>query len=1488
MANRAGTHNDVSAPPSEFLVVGIGASAGGVEALREFFEQVPTDSNCAYVVILHLSPEHDSQLAAILQAVTLIPVMPVTERVRVEANHIYVVSPNQHLTMVDGEIMVSQNLRLEDRRAPVDMFFRTLAETHDSRAVCVVLSGTGADGSMGLKRIKERGGVVFVQDPNEATFNEMPRSAIATDLIDEVLPVAAIPARIIAYRAGLGIIAIPVEADQRPEAQQQALREIFAQLRLRTGHDFSNYKRPTLLRRIERRINVRSLPDLPAYAAMLRDNPDEAQALLKDLLISVTNFFRDPAAYAALAQDILPRIFQGRHSGEQVRIWVVGCATGEETYSIAMLCAEYVTDALDTPGIQIFASDIDDAAIAQAREGLYTANDTADVSPERLRRFFIKEDDHYRVRRELREMILFANHNALKDPPFSHLDLVTCRNMLIYLNQVAQERVLKTLHFALNPGGYLFLGTSEAVDGASDLFATVNREQHIFQHRSTPTRSLPVPESVPTVHIEQPRAGPRVVEVDERMRERISYGDLHLRLLEEYAPPSIVVNEDYDIVHLSERAGHYLQIIGGEPSINLLTLIRPELRVDLRTALYHAMQRQANVDTRTLSIRVGDRTETVTIHVRPVLRPDDSARGFLLVLFEPGTNSASDGTLVVHSDTPVTQQLEEEVLRLKIQLRTSSEQYELQAEELRTTNEELLALNEELRSSTEELETNREELQSINEELRTVNQELKVKVEEATQTSANLQNLVNSTAIGTIFLDRSLRVKLFTPAARELFNLIPADYGRPLSDITHRLIDVDVLADAETVLARLHTIEREAHTTDQRVVVLRILPYRAAEDRIGGVVITFFDITERGRVEAALRQRESQYTLLVESLPDVVFRLDRNLRHLYISPIIESITGIPSAAWLGKTGREMGLPREACDLFEERSREALATGRETHLEFEFQGRYFRNRIIPEHDVDGAINSLMGITEDITERKHREANLAFLAEVGADFAPRASGDELMQRVGDRLARYLNLSRCDFSVVDEAADRITTIYDWRRDESLPSVLGEHNISTFLSEAGRQQYAAGSLTVVNDTGASPLLSESHEIFKQLGIGAVVDVPYLEQGRWKFLLSACRGRPSAWRDDEIELIRELTARIYIRLERARAEEILRESEARFRTLADAVPQLIWTNDGAGRANYFNQRWFDYSGLSYEESAGWGWQAIVHPDDAAASIERWQQALAASEVFETEYRLRRADGAYRWHLGRNVPLHDQHDRVMGWFGSATDIEDLKQAEAARHESAVLRQLAAAQEEERLRIARDLHDQMGQQITGLLLGLKQLEQPAQGTPLAELLPPLQALAFDLAKETHRLAVNLRPTVLEDVGLVPALEQLLSDWSAQTQIEAVFHSQGMDQVRLPRAIEVALYRIVQEALTNVRKHAAATLVGVIVERRGDQVIVIVEDNGHGYDVDQAPPTNGRPRLGVLGMRERATQVGGILEIESSPGSGTTMLARVPLDIHQPNL
>jgi two-component system CheB/CheR fusion protein len=659
---------------------------------------------------------------------------------------------------------------------------------------------------------------------------------------------------------------LEVRQAEQVDEHDQALVDIFTQLRIRTGHDFANYKRSTVLRRLERRMSVHELRTLPEYAAYIRDHREEGQALLKDLLISVTHFFRDPEAFAALERTVVPRLFEKRRAGDHIRVWVAGCATGEEAYSIAMLLSEYAPDPISGPSLQVFATDIDEAALAKARSGLYTLNDCADISPERLRRFFMKDGDSYRVRRELREMVLFAAHNVIKDPPFSHLDLIACRNLLIYLNRAAQERILRLLHFGLNPGGYLFLGTSETAEDNGMLFMSVDKEHHIFQSRDVESQ-LTLPAVIPT-GLPLVRGFPEERTAETRMRERMSYQELHLRLLEQYAPPSVIINQDYEILHLSEHAGRYLRFVAGEPSQNLLKVVVPDLRLELHSALYQAAQHRTRTEAVSGPVQIDGKSERVKLTVSPVFGEQDASRGLILVLFESSEEKVKKTRRVTEPAQPlepISRQLEEELVRVKLQLRTTVEQHELQQEELKASNEELQAMNEELRSSSEELETSKEELQSLNEELTTVNQELKIKIDELSQANNDTRNLMNSTDLATVFVDRSMRIKLFTPRARSIFNLIPSDTGRPLLDLTHKLRYKELVSDVEAVLDTLTVAEREVQSSDDHWYITRVLPYRTAEDHIAGVVLTFTDITERKRVEEALRTAGDQLEARVQA-----------------------------------------------------------------------------------------------------------------------------------------------------------------------------------------------------------------------------------------------------------------------------------------------------------------------------------------------------------------------------------------------------------------------------------------------------------------------------------------------------------------------------------------------------------------------------------------------------------------------------------------------
>jgi two-component system CheB/CheR fusion protein len=842
-------------PIDRFGVVGIGASAGGLQALQHFFEVMPATSGLAFVIVTHLAAEHESHLTELIQPHTTMPVLQVQEAIKIERNHVYVIPPNRNLSTIDSHLRLSPLEEERRDRAPIDHFFRTLADTHGEHAIGIVLSGTGSDGTIGLQRIKEAGGLTLVQEPTEAAYDGMPLSAIAGGQVDLVLPIQAMPARLRDYVTHAPTLTAP---DEDAIAEQTALRQILALVRRQTGQDFARYKRSTILRRVLRRVQIHQLPDLSTYVRFLQTNEAEVTALYQNLLISVTNFFRDPGVFARLEQVVIPQLFTGKTPSDQVRVWVAGCATGEEAYSLAILLLEQ-TSRLDPPiPIQIFATDISEPALLRGRAGLYPETIAADVSAERLARFFSREGGGYRVNQRLRECVLFAPHNLLKDPPFSKLDLITCRNLLIYLNRDTHTQMFELFYYALRPDGYLVLSPAESTE-RTDLFQAIHQKHSIFQ-RTTITALTPY---LPTMAFSPTSLLPSLGLPLPADKQTISYGALHHRLVERYAPPSALVNAEYLIVHLSEHAGRYLQDPGGEPTQHLLKRVHPELRLELTSALYDALAQQRALRVPPIRLQLAGESCAVGLQVLPVREAD--LPGYALVIFEEfavlgesaddALTAPTDETTAITRTNAVNLQLAAELERTKQRLRTTIEEFETNREEMRAGHEELLSINEELKSTTEELETGKEELQSINEELFTTNAELKFRIEELGRANSDLLNLMAATDVGVIFLDRALRVKRFTPPAAALFHLIDSDLERPFAHIAHRLQHRHLPDLAAQVLATQVGMEEIAQSTEGRWYILRIFPYRTVADMVEGVVITFVDISELRRTEEELQRR---------------------------------------------------------------------------------------------------------------------------------------------------------------------------------------------------------------------------------------------------------------------------------------------------------------------------------------------------------------------------------------------------------------------------------------------------------------------------------------------------------------------------------------------------------------------------------------------------------------------------------------------------------
>ncbi|HEY2023659.1 chemotaxis protein CheB [Paraburkholderia sp.] len=859
----------------DFAVVGIGASAGGVEALLRLFETAPPTPGVAFVVVLHLSPDHTSHAHEVIQRVTALHVRQVSGAVPLEKDHVYVIPPGKLLSMVDGYLRLSDP---EPPRLPptsIDVFFRSLADAHGARAVAIVLSGSGSDGSVGIAHVQEQGGITIAQRPEEAQYGEMPRNAIATGDVDIVLPVAQIIPRVLELVRSAAQIALPAPSDPDDDADGSQLAiadasvidELLDTLRARTRHDFSNYKRGTIVRRIERRMQVNALTSVTAYRKFLTDHVDETPKLLADMLIGVTNFFRDPDAFDALEQTLPTELIKNLGERDEVRAWVPACATGEEAFSIAILLDEVVRRLPRRPRITVYASDIDERAIAIARAASYPSAIANDVSPARLALYFTREGNRYRLVKSLRDTVIFAAHNLLRDPPFSRIDLISCRNVLIYLDRRAQRRVLEAVHFALRPQGLLFLGTAESADFAHELFAPVDKYRKIYRALGNAgTTALPSYANIPQFPFDggghtffTSATGRKPADVPAPGQP----GSFDL-----FGPPLIVIRKDGAIVHRSANAIRLTENVRQAHAVNIFSIVREDIHPRIRQAIQRCLTLGRRQDEEAVPFSTASGEIAVDLSLRPYrgFAQDEQLVSLTCDLLEP--LPLADPTMSGEPGDDTLDSLRHALAGSEGRARSSLEHAQESAEELRASNEELQAMNEELRSATEELEASREELQSLNEELVTVNSELLSKVQEAARVGDDLRNLIALVGVATVFVDRTLNIKRYTSPAEALFNILPSDTGRPLQHLTHKLDYPEMIDDLRASFESLRKIEKEVQSKDGRAFLARVIPYRTDDDRIDGAVLALIDITEQKAAQTLARESEEKLKLAARETHD--------------------------------------------------------------------------------------------------------------------------------------------------------------------------------------------------------------------------------------------------------------------------------------------------------------------------------------------------------------------------------------------------------------------------------------------------------------------------------------------------------------------------------------------------------------------------------------------------------------------------------------------
>ena len=874
-----------SAPPQAetaggFPIVGIGASAGGLEAFEAFFKAMPSGSGMAFVLVAHLDPTHVSILADLLQKRTAMPVLQVEDGVQIAPNTVYVIPPNRELAILNGALLLQELSRPRGANLPIDTFFRSLAQDQGANAVCIILSGTGTDGTLGLKAVKGELGMVMVQDKASAKYDGMPKSAIATGLADYVLPPEKMPEQLIEYVKYASRRPAPVVISEKGK-MPEALQKIFVRLRAHTNHDFSLYKKNTICRRIERRMHVHQISNISDYVRFLQEGEHEVEILFKELLIGVTNFFRDPQAFDALKEKVLPELLAEKPDGYTFRAWIPGCSSGEEAYSIAIILQECIEDSHRHINVQLFGTDIDTDAVDTARAGLYPASISADVSPERLKRFFEQQDATCRIARPVREMLVFAPQNVIKDPPFTKLDLICCRNLLIYMEPELQQKLLPVFHYSLRPQGILFLGSSESVGPAVDLYDTVDRKWKIFRRKP----SLPQTHQVMDFPTALPAAGKAVKQPEapaERV-ESVGVGQLVEAILAQSdIPPCVMIDASCNIVYIHGRTGRYLEPAQGMPNINLLEMARPGLRTELTAAVKQVCSTRRQATRKGLRVGANGGRLLVDVTVRPVLE-HAATRGFMLVMFEetaskPAKAKGGPAPAQANRTGRDAGEIEQELQHTRENLQTTIEELETANEELKSTNEELQSTNEELQSTNEELETSKEELQSLNEESVTVNVELQGRIEELSKANDDMKNLLDSTQIAVLFLDTDLCVRRFTTKATEIVPLTATDSGRPIRHFAANLIGVDLDEYARAVLEDLSIREAEVEGADGHRFVMRVRPYRTTNNVIDGVVITFDDITERRRLQEEKEEARSYASAIVDAVREPLLALDGDLK----------------------------------------------------------------------------------------------------------------------------------------------------------------------------------------------------------------------------------------------------------------------------------------------------------------------------------------------------------------------------------------------------------------------------------------------------------------------------------------------------------------------------------------------------------------------------------------------------------------------------------
>ncbi|HEY0067967.1 MAG TPA: chemotaxis protein CheB [Flavisolibacter sp.] len=1235
-------------PATERYIVAIGASAGGLEAIHEFFDNMPSNGNLSFVIIQHLSPDYKSLLVELVSKHTNMKVCEAKHDMEVESNSIYVIPNDKLLTVIGGRLQLGDKNFEKAPNTAIDTFLRSLAEDQGSNAIAVILSGTGTDGTRGIQAIQNNGGMVLVQDPASARFDGMPNSAIATGYADYILSPELMPGEIFNY-----IRERPVRAFSDGKPDEALLPEVLRLIEKHCQYDFHNYKTPTILRRIGRRMSQLEYSSFSEYIDFLNRSPEECGLLAKEFLIGVTKFFRDGGAYQVLRAEVLPDLLRTKHDNDILKIWVTACSTGEEAYSLAILVDDMLQSAGKNVEVKIFATDIDIDAIEYASRGVYPAQNLSDLDEHLVKRYFTRQGSNLLVNPRLRKQIVFARHNVLKDPPFIKNDLVTCRNMLIYMNNVLQRKVLSTLQFSLNTGGYLFLGPSEIPASIKESFEEVSSKWKIYRKITNDYRYNP--ERLPSAQMFRSTRESRHGNSGENGTARELADDFKNLLTEEYGFAAIYVDRNLEIKEAVGNFKKYLSLPDKITNLQLLKMVSYDLSIALNAAVRKAVKENQKVTLNNVRLKEKDGERSVHLFVKP-----SSRDGYIMIVFgeSPELSLARPAPEFTPGQSPESISY---ISELEDELKETRANLQMAVESLETANEELQSSNEELLSANEELQSSNEELQSLNEELHTLNTEHQLRIKDLIELNDDLNNYFRSSDIAQVFVDRNYRIRKFNPVALKLINLIESDIGRPIEHISTNLRDGDLFIEIREVMKTGRTMEKEVVLSNGRLSLMRVLPYEKRDKQMDGVVISFVDITRLKELDNIIKGVFNSSHSAIMAFRSVRNEAGQVTDFTWIAANYTSDQLMGKAGYIGQSLRE-GFPELLKKGFFRKCVKVVNSGTPLHTELplEINGKSIWFEITASQMMDGLVLTMTNIDEKKKAEDKFRKNYHELMQAKENL--RSLNASLEEKVRERTYE-LSQSEERFRLIANATN--DAIWDWDLannsvwwNESFYKSFGyerttevsrgdawlnfihpddreriSHSIHEAINKNSRNwsghyrfRRADGSYARIFDRG-TVLADGSGTPYRM--VGAMMDTTELEISQQKL----------SEKNDELQALIE-----------------------EFSFVTDFMPQIVWATRPDGYHEFYNKGWYNYTGLDFNGSKDHGWERVLHPEDLERTSKSWQESVNTGKPYEIEYRLRRYDGEYRWFLARAIPLRDEEGNITKWYGTCTDINDQRMA----------------------------------------------------------------------------------------------------------------------------------------------------------------------------------------------------------------------------------